>query len=96
MFLKHSKTIRQCEAAINSAKYVLSDEEYSESMDYILKHNEWLVGLEFAMDLIDEYERKITFDTYSEFEKAFSLMDLVPNKRLFRLKEQIEETEQSR
>ena len=88
---KYKNIIAQCEVAIKGVKSILSAEEYSECIDYVLKHNEWLLGLEFAIDWIIEDDRKIDQKSFKEFEKAYNLMDLPFDDRLKDLKEQINE-----
>ncbi len=66
---KYKNIIDQCEIAIKSLESILSAEEFSECIDYVLKHNEWLLGLEFAIDWIVEDDRKIDKKIFKEFEK---------------------------
>lgn len=68
---------------------VLTSREYQECLDYILKHNEWLLGLEFAIDALVEDDRKIKKENFIKFEEAYSLMGLESDTRLKRLKMQI-------
>ena len=88
---KYRNIIEQCEEAIKSVESILSVEEFSECIDYVLKHNEWLLGLEFAIDWIVEDDRKIDDKIFKKFEKAYYLMDLSNDGRLQDLKEQIAE-----
>ncbi len=86
---KHKNIIDQCEVAVKSVESILSAEEFSECIDYVLKHNEWLLGLEFAIDWIVENDRKIDEKIFKEFEKAYHLMGLSYDDHLKDLKEQI-------
>lgn len=86
---KYKSIVDQCEIGIKSLENILSAEEFSECIDYVLKHNEWLLGLEFAIDWIVEDDRKIDKKIFREFEKAYNLMDLSADSRLQDLKDQI-------
>ncbi len=87
--MNNKNIIDQCEVVIRSLENILTDEEFSDCIDYVLKHNEWLLGLEFAIDWIVEDDRKIDAQTFKEFEKAYNLMKLSSDDRLQHLKEQI-------
>jgi hypothetical protein len=55
----------------------------------VLKHNEWLMGLELAIDWLIEDDRKITAEIFGEFEKAYRLMGMESKSRLNDLKTHI-------
>lgn len=85
----YQTTIDQCEIAIKSLSGVLTENEFSECIDSVLKHNEWLLGLEFAIDWLVEDKRKIDKQAFIEFEKAYKLMNMQHDDRLKDLKSQI-------
>lgn len=86
---KYQNIINQCELAIIGIKSVLTPKEFKECIDYITKHNEWLLGLEVAIDWLVENDRKIEEEKYREFEEAYKLMGLESDPRLKSLKSQI-------
>ena len=61
---KYKNIINQCEFAIKGIENILTLREFKECMDYITEYNEWLFGLEFAIDCLVEDERKITEENY--------------------------------
>ena len=85
----YKKIIDQCEVAIKSVEGILSADEFSDCIDYVLKHDEWLLGLEFAIDWIVENNRKIDVQIFKEFENAYNLMKLSSDDHLLYLKDQI-------
>ena len=80
----------QCEIAIKSLQGILTESEYSECLNYVLKYNEWLLGLEFAIDWLAEDDRKINEYIFKQFEKAYTMMNLEDDGRLKVLKDLIE------
>ena len=81
--------IDQCEVAIRSLEKILTVEEFSDCIDYVLKYDEWLLGLEFAIDWLVENDRKIDNKIFMKFAKAYKLMGLSSDIRLQHLKDQI-------
>jgi len=83
---KYQYIIDQCEIAIKCLQGILTESEYSECLDFVLKHDEWLLGLEFAIDWLAEDDREIDEDIFKEFEKAYIMMNLEDDSRLQDLK----------
>ncbi len=87
----HQSTIDQCQLAVNSVKDQLGPERYGQASDYVSKYDEWLVGLEFAIDWLTEHESKISQAAYDEFDKAYRMMDRENDARLGHLRAQVSE-----
>ena len=91
----HQKTIDSCQIAANSVREQLGPEKFDQVSDYVSKHDEWLVGLEFAIDWLIEDETKISQAAYNKFEKAFSLMDREKDDRLGHLRALVSESDRN-
>ena len=61
--------IEQCARALDSVKNLLNAGQYEEAKNFVVRHGEYLVGLEWAMDIIVEQEHSLTVQQFSEFEK---------------------------
>lgn len=86
---KYQHIIDQCEIAIKTLQGILTESAYSECLDYVLKHDEWLLGLEFAIDWLAEDDRKINEYVFNQFEKAYAMMNLRDDSKLNDLKDLI-------
>ncbi len=86
---KYRNIINQCKSAIEKIESILTPKEFQECIDYITKYEEWLLGIELAIDWLIENDQKITSENYQEFEKAYKLMKLESDTRLQHLKLQI-------
>jgi hypothetical protein len=86
MHQSNQEIIDQCELAIRSVVDLLSEDQAKSALDYVLKYDEWLLGIEFAFDSLDEEEIEIFPSQYLEFEKAFILMSKPDDARLALLK----------
>ena len=80
------KIIEQCQLALNSVKDELEPERYCKASDYVSRYDEWLIGLEFAIDWLTDGEISISQESYDEFEKAYRLMDREEDERLSNFK----------
>ncbi len=92
--LKRSRLIKRylskkpellCKQALESVKELLPKDQYIDCEDYILKHNEWLLGLECAIDYLGDEEATISVSIYKKFEYAFLKMNQQNNARLIAL-----------
>ncbi|MGD1918270.1 MAG: MafI family immunity protein [Pleurocapsa sp.] len=86
---KYRNIINQCKSAIEKIESILTPKEFQECIDYITKYEEWLLGIELAIDWLIENDQKITSENYQEFEKAYKLMKVESDTRLQHLKIQI-------
>ena len=82
----YQETINQCELAIRGVVALLSEDQAKNALDLVLKYNEWLLGIEFVIDMLDENDAEIFPAQYREFEKAFILMSKPDDDRLALLK----------
>jgi hypothetical protein len=74
--------IVQCEVAARGVLPFLGEQQASEALDYILRHNEWHLGLEFIIDCLHEEENPISMEQFSEFRKAYEMMEIADDGRL--------------
>jgi hypothetical protein len=72
----------QCEVAARGILPLLSEQQAIEALDYILRYDEWHIGLEFIIDWLYEDELQISMSQFREFEKAYVLMGLTDDVRL--------------
>ena len=87
----YQRTIDQCQLAVNSVKDQLGSERFSKASDSVSKYDEWLIGLEFAIDWLTDDERRISQESYDEFEKAYRMMDREKDERLSNLRALVSE-----
>ncbi len=81
--------ILQCETAALGVLDLLSAAQKKEALEYILRRDEWLLGLEFIIDWLDEYDQKISSAQFTEFEKAYKMMALTNDERLHLLRSMV-------
>jgi hypothetical protein len=83
---RNMSTESKCIKALESVKNLLADKEYRDCYEYIRNHNEWLLGLEFAVDYLSEDEKIVSSQSYELFQYAFAYMKQTNNSRLEDLK----------
>lgn len=74
--------IDQCQLAVDSVRDQLGPERFAKATEYISKYDEWLIGLEFAIDWLSDAETGISQTSYDAFEKAYRMMDREIDGRL--------------
>lgn len=86
--MKHpyQSIIDQCQVAANSVRDQLGPERFSEVSEYVSKYDEWLIGLEFAIDWLVDDESRVSQQSYDEFEKAYLMMGREADERLGHLR----------
>ena len=72
----------QCEVAARGILPLLSEQQAIEALDYILRYDEWHLGLEFIIDWLYEDGLQISMSQFCEFEKAYALMGLTDDVQL--------------
>jgi len=91
MINHYQDIIQQSERAIRVVVGKLTVTQAGAALDYVLKHSEWLLGLELVIDCLCEEDSTISSQQYGEFEKAYQLMDLVGDDRLRLLKSLVQD-----
>ncbi len=83
---KYQDIIDQCEVDVKSFQSMLTESGYTECIEYVLTHNEWLLGLVYAIDWLAEDNQEISENIFKQFEKAYIMMNLEGDVRLQDLK----------
>lgn len=74
--------IAQCEVAARSVSLLLSEQQAGEALKYIIRYDEWHLGLEIIIDWLYEGGYQISIEQFSEFRKAYEMMEIADNGRL--------------
>ena len=82
----YQQTIELCQAALESVRDELG-EHYAQASEFVLRYDEWLVGLEFAIDCLVESESAVSRAAYDVFERAYSEMRKAQDDRLRNLQD---------
>ncbi len=85
------EVIETCNKALASVKDCLSISQYKECHDLINKHNESVLGLEFAIDFLTEEEAMVSNQVFELFHLAFTKVGQPKNDRLPDLKAQVKQ-----
>ena len=85
------EVIEKCNKALASVKDYLSISQYQECHELINKHNECLLGLEFAIDFLTEEDILVSNKILDTFYLAFTSMAQEKNNRLPDLKAQVQQ-----
>jgi hypothetical protein len=82
----HQETIVQCEIAARGVLSLLNEQQANEELAYILRYDEWLLGLEFIIDGLHEGGCEISIAQFTEFRKAYEMMGAADDERLLLLR----------
>ena len=87
---QYQKIIDQCEKAVREVYDLLEKDHADDALAYILKHNEWLLGIECAIDWLYEGEQRISESQYENFERAYAMMSIESDSRIEHLKQLVQ------
>ncbi len=85
------EVIETCNKALASVKDCLSISQHKECYDLINKHNECVLGLEFAIDFLTEDEAVVSNQVFELFHLAFTKIGQPNNDRLPDLQGQVKQ-----
>ena len=86
----YQNVIDQCEKAVRSVSHLLKKDHADDALAYILEHNEWLLGIECAIDWLCEDELRISTSQFENFEKAYGMMSVESDSRIEHLKQLVQ------
>lgn len=89
MIHPYQTNIDLCEEAVLSVRNLLPLQVFSEAIEYITKYDEWLLGVELAIDIIGDEEQFVDIEQFKKFEKAYSSMNKLEDERLKYLRSRI-------
>ena len=80
--MHNNKVITLCNNALNSVKDTISEQHFKQVHDYINKHNEWGLGMEFLIDWLIDEKTSIARKQYEQIQVAISAMNLDHSYRM--------------
>ena len=83
--------IDPCRAALDTVRAELGERQYLHACEFVSTYDEWLLGLEFAIDCLVEAERAVSPAAFDAFERAFAAMNRLGDDRLRHLRDLVPE-----
>lgn len=81
------QTIDLCQAALDSVRGEPGEKQYARASDFVSRYDEWLIGLEFAIDCLVEGERRVPQASNDAFECVYLAMRISHDARLRHLRD---------